>query len=120
MSDFRRVLEASKVRFHRFRNPRRRWSRPKQPSKVFLASFGVGGVSDQFGLAGVKDRYKEVRHSEALMNRFLTSYDTTPPWDIGRPQSAYLHVVDRGLVVSPVIDVGCGTGENGLYAAAHG
>lgn len=44
----------------------------------------------------------------------------TPNWDIGRPQRAFVRPVDAGLVRSPVLDVGCGTGELSLFLARHG
>ena len=47
-------------------------------------------------------------------------YDGTPPWDIGRPQPALEALVDAGRVRGRVLDVGCGTGEHALMAAAHG
>lgn len=43
-----------------------------------------------------------------------------PPWDIGRPQSAFRELADRGQLVGRVLDVGCGTGEHALMAAALG
>jgi len=43
-----------------------------------------------------------------------------PPWDIGRPQPAFRELADRGLLVGRVLDVGCGTGEHALMAAALG
>jgi cyclopropane fatty-acyl-phospholipid synthase-like methyltransferase len=43
-----------------------------------------------------------------------------PPWDIGRPQPAFLELADQGLLVGRVLDVGCGTGEHALPAAARG
>jgi SAM-dependent methyltransferase len=43
-----------------------------------------------------------------------------PPWDIGRPQGAVLELFDTGALRSPVLDLGCGTGENALAAAARG
>ncbi len=43
-----------------------------------------------------------------------------PPWDIGRPQSAFRELADRGRLVGRVLDVGCGTGEHALMAAALG
>jgi ubiquinone/menaquinone biosynthesis C-methylase UbiE len=43
-----------------------------------------------------------------------------PPWDNGRPQPAFAALADAGGVVGPVLDVGCGTGEHALMAAAAG
>jgi len=43
-----------------------------------------------------------------------------PPWDIGQPQPAIVRLDKQAEIVGDVIDVGCGTGENALYLAAHG
>jgi SAM-dependent methyltransferase len=53
-------------------------------------------------------------------SRFEDAYKGTPPWDIGRVQPALQGVADAGLVTGPVLDAGCGTGENGLFFAARG
>ncbi len=46
---------------------------------------------------------------------------TTPaPWDIGRPQPAFVRLAEQGLLAGRVLDAGCGTGEQTLLAAAHG
>lgn len=43
-----------------------------------------------------------------------------PPWDIGRPQSAFRELAESGRLTGRVLDVGCGTGEHALMAAAIG
>jgi SAM-dependent methyltransferase len=43
-----------------------------------------------------------------------------PPWDIGRPQPAFVRFADRGVLAGRVLDAGCGTGEHTLLAAARG
>ena len=49
------------------------------------------------------------------------AYKTTPPWDIGRPQPAFIELVRaRELKKGRVLDSGCGTGENALFLAANG
>jgi SAM-dependent methyltransferase len=55
------------------------------------------------------------------MSRFDDAYaDGTPPWDIGRPQPRFVQLAASGVVRSPVIDVGCGTGEHAMHFAAAG
>ena len=51
---------------------------------------------------------------------FETAYRGTPPWDIGRPQPAFERLADAGEIAGPVLDAGCGTGENALFFAARG
>jgi len=46
--------------------------------------------------------------------------DTPPPWDIGRPQPAFVRLADDGVLTGRVLDAGCGTGEHTLLAAARG
>src|SRR5262245_18620474 len=47
---------------------------------------------------------------------FENIYASPAPWDIGKPQAPFVAVADRA--VSPVLDAGCGTGENALFLAA--
>jgi SAM-dependent methyltransferase len=43
-----------------------------------------------------------------------------PPWDIGRPQTAFLRLADAGEIAGPALDSGCGTGEHALMLGARG
>jgi SAM-dependent methyltransferase len=51
-------------------------------------------------------------------NTFETAYAGQAPWDIGRPQRAFLYVADR--ITGSLLDAGCGTGENALFFTARG
>jgi SAM-dependent methyltransferase len=51
---------------------------------------------------------------------FDASYEETPPWDIGHPQPAFVALARSGSLTGRVLDVGCGTGEHALMAAALG
>lgn len=43
-----------------------------------------------------------------------------PPWDIGRPQPAIVRLAAGVKFADPVLDAGCGTGENALHVASLG
>jgi cyclopropane fatty-acyl-phospholipid synthase-like methyltransferase len=50
-----------------------------------------------------------------------SAYEGSPaPWDIGRPQPAFVRLAEAGLLSGRLLDAGCGTGEHVLLAAAHG
>ena len=51
---------------------------------------------------------------------FDAMYTATPPWDIGRPQPAFVKLARAGVLRGRVVDVGCGTGEHVLMAADLG
>ncbi len=54
------------------------------------------------------------------MSFFNKSYRHCPPWDIGRAQHEFVRLEKEGKINSPVLDVGCGTGENVLFLAKLG
>lgn len=45
---------------------------------------------------------------------------TPPPWDIGRPQPAFVRLAEAGAFAGALLDSGCGTGEHTILAARHG
>jgi SAM-dependent methyltransferase len=49
---------------------------------------------------------------------FENLYAGSAPWDIAHPQVPFVALADR--VTSPVLDVGCGTGEHALFFAGRG
>ncbi|MDP9299995.1 MAG: class I SAM-dependent methyltransferase [Actinomycetota bacterium] len=51
---------------------------------------------------------------------FDEMYAGVPPWDIGRAQPEVVRIADAGGFAEPLIDVGCGTGENALELASRG
>ncbi|HUJ67774.1 MAG TPA: class I SAM-dependent methyltransferase, partial [Acidimicrobiales bacterium] len=44
----------------------------------------------------------------------------SPPWDIGRPQQAFVRLAETGGLRGALLDAGCGTGEHTILAARHG
>jgi SAM-dependent methyltransferase len=59
-----------------------------------------------------------VANSSVDRATFETLYAGPAPWDIGKPKEAFVAIADR--ITSPVLDAGCGTGENALFFAARG
>src|SRR5437764_13259677 len=48
------------------------------------------------------------------------AYAGSPPWEIGRPQPAFVALARAGVVRGRVLDCGCGTGEHVLMCAGLG
>jgi SAM-dependent methyltransferase len=61
-----------------------------------------------------------VHATERSLEDFDEMYSGTPPWDIGRPQPAFVQLADAGAISGRVLDAGCGTGENALLLADRG
>lgn len=55
-----------------------------------------------------------------MTRTYDAAYAGVPNWDVGRPQLPFLHLVRAGHVRSPVLDLGCGTGELSLFLAGEG
>lgn len=60
------------------------------------------------------------RPNRPVVHVYDAAYAGVPNWDIGRPQRAFVDLLEAGVVRSPVLDVGCGTGELSLFLARHG
>lgn len=66
------------------------------------------------------DERRAAAYAEHARTRFEALYERLPTWEIPGPQPAVTGLWERGLVEGFVLDVGCGTGENALFLAAHG
>lgn len=51
-------------------------------------------------------------------NRFDSIYAAGAPWDVGKPQPAFVDVADQ--IRGSLLDAGCGTGEMSLFFAGRG
>ena len=47
-------------------------------------------------------------------------HDGPAPWDTGQPQPAIVRLASECGFAGPMLDAGCGTGENGLHVASLG
>src|SRR5262249_8775303 len=93
---------------------RRRFS--KRPLDIFgVTAYFESGILEYSGGRPREDRDRSTVPDRAT---FQGAYAGKAPWDIGKPQGAFVAVADR--VASPVLDAGCGTGENALFFAALG
>nr|QLH55550.1 methyltransferase [Myxococcus virescens] len=64
---------------------------------------------------------RRVPEGAAVRHEFFRSaYLLGAPWDIGRPQPAFVELWQSGAITGDVLDVGCGFAENALFLAAQG
>ena len=54
------------------------------------------------------------------MSSWEEMYQSTPPWDIGKPQPELVKLEKSGKILGQILDVGCGAGENTLYFSEKG
>lgn len=77
----------------------------------------LGSAGRHFGPTG-RGPVTEADASPRGPAGFDAAYHGRPPWEIGRPQAAFVGAVEQ--IRGRVLDVGCGTGELALMAAARG
>lgn len=64
---------------------------------------------------------KLTSHEQKSGRPWDASYQDGPaPWDIGKPQPAIAHLASEVEITGPVLDAGCGAGENSLLLASMG
>jgi cyclopropane fatty-acyl-phospholipid synthase-like methyltransferase len=71
-------------------------------------------------MRGVDGKQEAGARTARSPGNFDAMYAGAPPWDIGRPQRAFLELAEAGSLRGRVMDVGCGTGEHALMAAVRG
>jgi cyclopropane fatty-acyl-phospholipid synthase-like methyltransferase len=49
---------------------------------------------------------------------FENMYASGAPWDIGKPQPAFIETADK--ITGNILDAGCGTGDSSLFFASRG
>ena len=54
------------------------------------------------------------------INRFEEEYEGQAPWDVGKPQKYFVDTFADSLPQSPVLDIGCGTGDLSIFVAQLG
>ena len=57
---------------------------------------------------------------DSICRMFDSAYRGTPPWDVGEPRRPFVELVRKGEITGPVLDIGCGSGENALFFAEQG
>jgi SAM-dependent methyltransferase len=80
----------------------------------------VGQVRELVAALESLARRLGVARSQRGPEDFNAAYNSTPPWDIGRPQPAFARLAEAGAIQGRILDVGCGTGEHALMAADFG
>lgn len=61
-----------------------------------------------------------IRRHGTNAETFRAIYDRGAPWVLGAPQPAVVALEAAGAFHSPILDIGCGHGENALFLAEKG
>jgi SAM-dependent methyltransferase len=50
---------------------------------------------------------------------FRFSENGNAPWEIARPQSVIIKLVEKNIFSGEVLDIGCGIADNAIYIVQH-
>ncbi len=67
-----------------------------------------------------EERFSMSRFGPDPLDFFNAVYQDIPPWEIGAPQPAMSALLGRYPPSSPILDVGCGSGDLSIYLAQLG
>ncbi len=83
-------------------------------------TLGDSGVNRS--LVSCASSYREGVAARRIKHDYDALYagDTLPPWDIGKPQPALSALIDQIDIESPLLDVGCGTGDLAIHLTEKG
>src|SRR5262245_61603570 len=101
--------------------PRTTWISAEEPLAVFAPRLEKRGDSDRLASSPLTAGAARPRATmDALPNRetFENLYAGKAPWDIGKPQPAFVKAA--GSITGSILDAGCGTGDIALYFAERG
>jgi SAM-dependent methyltransferase len=54
------------------------------------------------------------------IDRFMQDYEGQAAWDVGKPQEFFVNTLTQNKPQSPVLDMGCGTGDLSIFTANLG
>ncbi len=91
------------------------------PASVVTSSKGrLNSASKPGILTGMTDSQRRTAGRPQPWDRSYRDGSAQRAWDIGAPQPVIVALADAGLLASPLLDIGCGTGENSLLVASRG
>ncbi len=62
----------------------------------------------------------DLQNQELAQKGFAEHYEEggSAPWDIGSPKPPFVEIADQ--VIEPILDAGCGTGDNSIFFGSKG
>lgn len=91
-------------------------------ASLYYAHAGTSRTEARSTVDRTDDRETEARDLESTRSRWDGRYQQhDTPWITGYPSTELIRVLDEmGAPAGPILEVGCGTGDNSLYLASRG